>query len=399
MSGDGRTLFATGEASLDSGSVIARWRMADGVSLPSLATATGRIGSLVSTSAQQLLFGSEQGVLAILSDDGQPRLRLEGAVDAFDVRTELRLSSDGTRVGVRIPGNTTGWQFDALRLQLLPQSSDDKGLHLPIRQQRGWAVKFSNGSLIVNGHALAVEPLERVHAYAIDVVGRQAVAGTEWALHALGADGQKRWAVRTATTVRQVHVSADGRWVVALLADGTARWFAASSGEEVLSLFVSGRLTQWVAWTPSGRYASSPLGDELVGWQWSRGLDAWPDYFRAVQFENDLYQPGVVIGALRTTSAAAKSRPMPVLLSALPLPPRLTLTASGNAKLTLTASSSGLPMLAMTVYINDIPQTRTVERALSGRDQQTLVRELPLPAGRTDRTYASRFPTAGHWAW
>ncbi len=385
-SGDGRTFFATGESSVGSESVIARWRMADGRSLPSLVTATGRIGALVSISAQQLLLGSEQGVLAILSDDGQPRWRLEGAVDNFDARTELRLTADGTGVGVRRPGNNSGWRFDVAHLLLTTQSAQEPALRAAVTRQSNLTVTFSAESLSVNGRALALEPLERVHSYAIDVAGRQVVAGTEWALHALSVEGQKRWAVRTSTTVRQVNVSADGRWVVALLADGTVRWFAASSGAEVLSLFVSRRLTQWVAWTPSGRYASSPLGDELVGWQWAHGFDTWPDYFRAVQFENDLYQPADVTRALRADSAAAKSRSLPGLLATLPLPPRLTLVASGNAKLLLTASSSGLPMLAMTVYINDIPQTRTVERALSGRDQQTLVRELPLPLGRSDRT-------------
>jgi hypothetical protein len=63
---------------------------------------------------------------------------------------------------------------------------------------------------------------------------------------------------------------------------------------------------RWVMWTPSGYYAASPGGEDLIGWQvnapdWDRS----PDFFPASRFRERFYRPDIVQLVLATRDERA----------------------------------------------------------------------------------------------
>ena len=58
---------------------------------------------------------------------------------------------------------------------------------------------------------------------------------------------------------------------LAAVGDGTIRWFRASDGKPLLSLFVQTMDNRWILWTPKGYYAASAGGENLIGWNVNRG--------------------------------------------------------------------------------------------------------------------------------
>ncbi len=83
--------------------------------------------------------------------------------------------------------------------------------------------------------------------------------------------------------------------------------------QPLLSLFVAG--DEWVLWTPSGYYDSSPAGDRLIGWHVNRGRRNSARYYTVHQFRKRFYRPDVIDRILEAGDAkrgvelANQSRP------------------------------------------------------------------------------------------
>ncbi|MCX6073427.1 MAG: caspase family protein [Campylobacterales bacterium] len=75
-----------------------------------------------------------------------------------------------------------------------------------------------------------------------------------------------------------------------------------------LSLFV-GTDDEWVMWTPSGYYASSPKGDKYIGWHINQGSDKEALFFPVGKFKTRYYNPdliSLIVGGLTEERALAK---------------------------------------------------------------------------------------------
>jgi hypothetical protein len=60
-----------------------------------------------------------------------------------------------------------------------------------------------------------------------------------------------------------------------------------------------------VAFTPSGYYAASPGGEDLIGWQVNNGPDKGADFFPASRYRERFYRPDVVSLVLKTLDESA----------------------------------------------------------------------------------------------
>ncbi|MFM9103123.1 MAG: hypothetical protein ACKOPS_18040, partial [Cyanobium sp.] len=163
-------------------------------------------------------------------------------------------------------------RFDlAQRRLLLPGAAAPGGLAprttgLPIE---GWE---DTTSPTLAGKPLPLEPYETSRSLAISANGSAVSLGSEWAVRVFEADGRQRWRTPTPGVAWLVNLSADGRFVVAALGDGTIRWYrtrdegTAQAGSEALALFVHSDLKRWILWTPEGFYDASEGGAELFGY-------------------------------------------------------------------------------------------------------------------------------------
>ena len=176
----------------------------------------------------------------------------------------------------------------------------------PRRQAAGRSIDCKDAEHpVLDGKPIVLDALERCTAWSYGADGEALIVGTNWSLRRYGRGGQALWRVYTQGKVHAVNLSADGRYVVAALSDGTLRWFDPNSGQERFGLFLHANERDWVLWRPDGYYAASPEGDQFVGWHVNDGQDKEARFYRAVQFERLLYRPDLVRAQFDPTQTAA----------------------------------------------------------------------------------------------
>ncbi|MBL0730977.1 caspase family protein [Piscinibacter sp. HJYY11] len=334
----------------------------------------------------------------VIDREGVPQQRLPHNIDFHATGADpsaLRVSADGQSLALA--------RGDASRLRvnlsaqnqlsvLTTEGLDDAALQ-PAR--RTGAVKVDTATGIygyrqptqVNGRPVALEREESVWSWALHATQPIAALGTQWRLRLVDAQGKpmKNWETPPYLGSPAFHtlITADGRKVVVALGDGTLRWFAVDSGRELLGLFVHNNGSDWVAWRADGYYASSPQGDQYVGWLVNRGDDRSPDFHRAVQFERRLYRPDLVRAALRpaTLSALASAEALAETLRQMAAP-RVSIeaitpgTEPGTVAVRLSAESTGQPIQELGLYVDGVPVLRPAERRVAPGDAQRLVRTV-----------------------
>jgi WD40 repeat protein len=399
---DSSALYATGEPRDSGSALVFRWRVAGSDQADRAIVTQGRIGDLVVTRDQFVLFGSDEPSLGLLDPQGKIRYRWLSGIPDYTLASGFRVSRDGSEIEIAAGAQPSERRrFSILHATLAHVSAPSLDLDPPIATAARWKIARwgkSDGPL-VNGRRIALEPYEEAHALAISPAASTLVIGTEWALRAVGQSGAMKWSMRTPTAVRTVSTSGDGRFALAVLADGTINWYAMTDGTLMLSLFLHADGENWVAWAPSGYYASSAYGDTLVGWQINRGPDQAPDFFRAVQFERELYRPDLV--SARWAGSAARSVADSANDSANDgrhllevAPPRVAVSIldesasirPGLTRIRVTGESTGLPMHDVAVYVNEIPITPARERLLQTAETTRFVRDLDVPLEQAENS-------------
>ena len=155
-------------------------------------------------------------------------------------------------------------------------------LYPPLTKIQGVAVEVGNPlTPQINGQTVTMEPGERVVSFAISRRDYDCVLlGTDRALRLVALSGQEIWQTRLPATACLVNVMANGYGAVALLGDGTLRWYHLTTGQEILAFFAHHDRKRWVTWTPSARgfaYAAGETGDELLRKHQNRTPDSAVD--------------------------------------------------------------------------------------------------------------------------
>jgi hypothetical protein len=120
------------------------------------------------------------------------------------------------------------------------------------------------------------------------------VLGTEWYIRKFDTQGTEIWSIDMPAVTWQVDVTADRRYVIAALSDGTIRWYTFDKGQEVLALFVDRDLQRWVAWNPDGYFTFKGGGDSLIGYQINHGDHQAGEFVKVDQLREVFYRADLV---------------------------------------------------------------------------------------------------------
>jgi WD40 repeat protein len=230
---------------------------------------------------------------AVFDSQGKTRTasRSQGA-DFRDAGDSFKLSATAGTVAFRFSAEAGGMVFDLAAGSMKAAPPPDGTTAARIR---GDSSDWKNSTAPrFNGRTLAVKPGEVARSLAMAPGERSFVLGTEWFLRHFNSDGAVLWERRMPAAAWAVNISADGRWVVAGLGDGSIRWLRLGDGAEQLALFVHADRERWIVWTPSGYYDTSVGGENLVGWHLNRALNQAADFFSAGRFRDRLYRPDVI---------------------------------------------------------------------------------------------------------
>ncbi len=287
---------------------------ADGRLLGEEKVARDTITDLVALPAGGYAFASYDGSWGVVGDAAgrrgvasvQPEVR--GAAN-------LRVSADARTVRWTQGCERAPIAFDMGQRTITRE--DPAGLRAPVLRRGLFEAAGRWENVIerveIGGRSVPLRPGEVARAFTYVGDGNDGILGTGWGIYRIGGDGAIRWRVPTDTTVWAVNASADGRLLVTTMADGTIRWWRASDGAALLTLYTQPD-GSWVVWAPNGYFDASAGADRLVGWTVNRGADAAADHFTLGRFRDRFQRADVIdrifdtldpIAAVRAANEAA----------------------------------------------------------------------------------------------
>lgn len=298
---DGRTIAAAGRATENGGIrarvVLKRIAWPDGAASSDFA-ATDTVQDLAPWGEQGFVLATGQGSWTAVQATG-PVSPIGAAV--VDLRGPDNLAIDGSARTVSF--GAEGWS-GARHFALGRREAAEgptPGTDTARRRSLSVSVQDWQDRLrpLVGGREQPMEPAEVSRSMALLPDNRAVILGTSRTLRRVAPDGRTEWSVRAPSEVTAVHASQDGRLVVGTLLDGTVRWWRATDGALLLSLFTAldGR---WVLWTEQGYYDTSVGAESLVGWHLERADGRAVDFFSIGKFRDRYHRPDVVDRVLDT---------------------------------------------------------------------------------------------------
>jgi WD40 repeat protein len=375
---DGRFLYGAGSYQNGHGFLLRRWPEGSADRPIDIPLADGVVTRLLPLANGGVAFSDATPALGILGpDDGLLAYTEPSMVDFKGDSDGIRVSADGSTVAFRYDRTGADYSTFSLRDRLLTQPAGPAGpgLRAPALSGSGLTVTGWRNGLEpkVNGTALRLEKGEYSRSIALLPGAETFLNGTDWHLRLLDRTGREKWRISTPGAVWGVNVAADGRLAVAVLGDGTVRWYRTADGREMLALFPHRDRARWVLWTPSGYYDAAAGAEEMIGWQLNGGRTEAAGFFPVSRFRGVYYRPDVVGRVLETLDEAEALRladrekgnqnrpqaPVPSLL-----PPVVTIaspadgTSTNEKEITVSftvASPSGEPVTGVRALVDGRP--------------------------------------------
>jgi hypothetical protein len=352
--------------------------------------ANDMIGGLVSLSGGRLAYGAGTPMVGVLETEGHARTLWERLPEIPDYRPILTkqllyLSRDGAVVEFDFAAWTrkeskrqVRFSVAGRQLTLEPEPSSE----LLAPRASGLNVEGWSGTTqpTFEGRRLPLNERERSLSLAISAKADSFLLGTNWYLRCFDQQGRRRWDVPVQSAFK-VNLTADSRYAVAALGDGTVRWYATENGREVLALFVHADGQRWVAWTPEGFFDASPGGDGLIGYHLNQDWEREGEFVSADRLRDVFYRPDLVAQRLMPSGggaiAAAETRVGDInKVLAGGLPPELELLSPAEAE------SDGQYELRLRVNRRGGGVGRVVYR-IDGVEIEGRPVDIPAPGGDT----------------
>jgi WD40 repeat protein len=281
--------------------IIRRWDNKGNGNYIDLKGSRNTILDLKTLANGEILFVGYQPDWGKLSVDGEQLLYYRGDILSLlsTDKTHLRTSANAMDIGFT-PYNEEPLQFSLSDLFLTELQSKGESY-----SDTGAGIEISNWQSSTNPY-LNDKPLtflgtsEKSRSLSVSPSGEHLLFGADFYIYNLDAKGLVQWKKPVSGTAWAVNCSADEKVLIAALADGTIRWYRLTDGKELLALFVHADRKRWVLWSPTGYYACSPGGQELIGWHLNNGPDQAGDFFPASRFEAQFYRPDMLSLLLET---------------------------------------------------------------------------------------------------
>ena len=302
-SADGETLYAAGRNSLDDGQHPVRaWPQQGRGPRQTWPVATSTVFDLQPLSDGRLVYAAADPAWGVLDAHGHRLVQQSPPIlDHGGNYDEFRLSAAGDVVEFeQVTWREGRWQASLARFDLAARRlergvSPLAGLHAP--RTEGLAVtdwKDSHPRLAGQSLALA-DQYELSRSLAVSPDAQRFALGTEWHVRLFDHQGHVLWRKPTPDVAWLVNLSADDRFVVAALGDGSLRWYRSDDGgSEALALFVHADGERWVLWTPEGFYDAAPGADNLIGYHLNQGRDQAGEFVASGQLAKQFYRPDLI---------------------------------------------------------------------------------------------------------
>lgn len=302
-SSDGSFLFAGGRYDDGTGNnPILRWINEGRGKHTDLSASDGTIMHILPLKNNRIVFGTSNPAFGILDSDGRKTLFKGASVaDQRDNDKGFMVSEDGNTVRFSYEcGGKRPAEFSVFS-RTLSESEEKTGLVSPIIQGLKISDWKNNYSPKLNEKAIKLNQYEESRSLAISPDKNSFLLGTEWSIRLFDSAGNQKWEIPVPGIAWGVNISGDGKKAVAAFSDGTIRWYRMTDGKELLALFPHKDGKRWVLWTPSGYYAASPGGDELVGWHFNKGKDKASEFLPFSHYRATHYRPDITEKILLTS--------------------------------------------------------------------------------------------------
>jgi WD40 repeat protein len=306
---DGRSLYAGGGFSKDGIVPTVRWPDG-GKGKPQLfGLAQSTVFDVAALRNGGVVAGSGDPAIVVYDSDNNPVVyRSPVTVDMRNkIGPDFTIAPDGSalRFGLGVGGREP-WLFDTANLSFVPAQEEVAGFLSPRIAAEGLEIDWKDTvSPSLNGKPLPLSSGDASYSVAIAPDAQSFVLGTGFGLYRYDRSGTQIWRKRPEGETWGLNLTSDGAVIVAAIGDGTIRWYNAETREELLTLFVYAPDKRWIAWTPSGYYAASAGGEDLIGWHVNgKTWDAPVDFFPASLFRNRFYRPDIVQMVLKTKDEA-----------------------------------------------------------------------------------------------
>ncbi len=305
---DGSRLYAGGRYHDGKGSPLVVWEKAGTGQRTLWRASQSTVMAIQPLKDGSVIYASADPATGRLDARGQVVWKQHSGVLSFrwrKNRRQLGLSKDGGSVSFHYARESE--QGEVKRAQALwrladlhlGQPSAQQPLQLPRHQAPGvditdWENEYDPK---LNGQPLPLEAYEMSRSLAIDAQGEAFALGTEWSVRLYDKAGKLRWQ-QAVSVAWAVNISADNRWVVAALGDGTLRWYERDSGTERLAFYLHPDEKRWIAWTPQGFYAAAEGAEALIGYHLNQGADQAAEFVRVDRLRELFARADLVAQAL-----------------------------------------------------------------------------------------------------
>jgi len=304
---DGKTLYACGYSSNKKG-FIRRWINSGQGNHQDITVSQGPVWLIYSINEEDIVYIAADHSLGLLGASRHRKLHVQAA--NLNYREELLLSSDGLTARFNYQDGKSPTAFSPVTRQQVAAADSPTTFQPPIVTSNDFTITDWHGPGPVepklNGKVIRPN-MGVANSLAIAPDSKSFVLAQGLGLRLLDSLGVMKWRTRRAFPLK-VNIPRDGKFVVALIGDGTIRWYRLSDGKELLAFFPHADRKRWVLWTPQGYYDASPGAEDLIGWHVNNGKDQAADFFPIGQFRSVYYRPDVISRVLTAGDEAEALR-------------------------------------------------------------------------------------------